>query len=127
MGLFVVMIRRIRICSMIIFGIFRDERSDVLVKNNSIIAAQPDDEVIGGGVLIQRLVYQGNHPHVAILTGGGKLYSGRGVLEEASITEEHRSVNRSILDRLWLPESHLHPLNFLVEEISSTNCIRMAT
>lgn len=43
-----------------------------LPQNALIIAPHPDDEVLGCGGLIRRMVHQGQEVHVAILTGGEK-------------------------------------------------------
>lgn len=86
-----------------------------------ILAPHPDDEVIGCGGLIQRLVSQDNPPHVVILTGGGKSHAGCCGIEEDLLTAERRSAARRILSQLGLLQSHLHLLDFPDGGISPTH------
>lgn len=88
-------------------------------KSVLILAPHPDDEVMGCGGLIQRLCEQGNPPHVVILTGGGQSHAACCHLPESVIKKERRSMASQILQKIGLPASHLHLLDFPDGSISA--------
>lgn len=76
-----------------------------------IVAPHPDDEVIGCGGLIARMLAQGKKPHVIILTGGeGSLGSQSGIDRE-DIIKARRNLTHEALTELGLPMENLHEFN----------------
>lgn len=80
-------------------------------KRTVIIAPHPDDEVIGCGGLITRMVAEGNAPHVIILTGGeGSLGKDCDVNPE-KIVNARRGLTRKAIAELGLPIENIHEFN----------------
>lgn len=80
--------------------------------NTLIIAPHPDDEVIGCGGLIARLVLQHRIPHVVVMTGGEGSHAGCCDTSKEDIVKARRRLTRNALTILGIPESHIHELNF---------------
>lgn len=83
-----------------------------------IVAPHPDDEVIGCGGLIARMVEEGNAPQIIVMTGGEGSH-GKNFSEKASIVEARRGLTRKALSILGVPEGNLHELDFKDGGISS--------
>lgn len=77
-----------------------------------IIAPHPDDEVIGCGGLIARLVRENRPPHIVIMTGGEKSHSGCCSTPADEIVRSRRELTRRALECLKVPEGNIHELNF---------------
>lgn len=77
-----------------------------------IIAPHPDDEVIGCGGLIGRLVAEGRPPHVVILTGGEGSHRGCCNTSEEEIKTARRTLTRHALSILGMPGENIHELDF---------------
>lgn len=84
-----------------------------------IIAPHPDDEAIGCGGLIARLVTQENAPHVAILTGGGASLRDRAEIDPVEVITARRGLTLNSARVLGLPVDHIHFLDFEDGSISS--------
>ncbi len=76
-----------------------------------IVAPHPDDEVIGCGGLIARLVEGGNEPQIIVMTGGEGSH-GKDFSESEAIVKARRSLTRQALSILGVPEQNLHELDF---------------
>lgn len=83
-----------------------------------IVAPHPDDEVIGCGGFIARLVAEGKTPHVVVMTGGEGSHGADGG-DKAAIVKARRGLTRNALSILGLPESNLHELDFADGGISA--------
>lgn len=77
-----------------------------------IIAPHPDDEVIGCGGLIARLVAEGKTPHIIIMTGGEGSHRGCCNTPDSEITAARRILTHEALDILGVPEENIYELNF---------------
>jgi LmbE family N-acetylglucosaminyl deacetylase/glycosyltransferase involved in cell wall biosynthesis len=88
--------------------------------NVVIIAPHPDDEVIGCGGLIARLVAEGRPPHIIVMTGGEGSHAGCCPTDAQTIITARRGLTRKALAILGVPESHLHEMNFRDGGISDT-------
>lgn len=77
-----------------------------------IIAPHPDDEVIGCGGLIARLVAEGSAPHIIIMTGGEGSHKGCCSTASEDIINARRVLTRKALAILGVPMSNIHELNF---------------
>lgn len=84
-----------------------------------IVAPHPDDEVIGCGGLIARLVAEGRAPHVIVMTGGGGSHGKDSTISKEEIVRNRRQLTRNALGILGVPEENLHELNFPDGEIPS--------
>lgn len=76
-----------------------------------IVAPHPDDEVIGCGGLIARLVREGNAPQIIVMTGGEGSH-GKDCADTAAIIKGRRGLTRNALSILGVPEQNLHELDF---------------
>lgn len=83
-----------------------------LIGSTLIIAPHPDDEVIGCGGLISKMVTEGNAPHIAVLTGGEGSHRDCCTAQPKEIIEARRGLTREALKILGVPEENLHELNF---------------
>lgn len=83
-----------------------------------IVAPHPDDEVIGCGGLIARLVAEGNPPHIIVMTGGEGAH-GKDSADKDAIVKARRRLTRNALALLGVPVSHLHELDFADGGISA--------
>ncbi len=89
-----------------------DRKKDLNIKGRVLIVApHPDDEVIGCGGLIARLVEQGNAPQIIVMTGGEGSH-GKDNVDTAAIVKARRGLTRNALSILGVPESNLHELDF---------------
>lgn len=77
-----------------------------------IVAPHPDDEVIGCGGLIARLVKEGNAPHIVVMTGGEGAHKGCCSISKADIIKNRRQLTRNAMSILGVPDTHIHELNF---------------
>lgn len=76
-----------------------------------IVAPHPDDEVIGCGGLIARLVEEGNAPQIIVMTGGEGSH-GKDCADTEAIVKARRGLTRNALSILGVPERNLHELDF---------------
>jgi len=83
-----------------------------------IVAPHPDDEVIGCGGLIARLVDDGRAPHVVVMTGGEGSHRGCCDTPSEDIVKARRGLTRKALFILGVPEENIHELNFPDGKIS---------
>lgn len=86
-----------------------------------IIAPHPDDEVIGCGGLITRLVAEGHPPHIIILTGGENSHQGCCTSSHNEIKNARRELTRNALNILGVKEEYIHELDFPDGGISATH------
>lgn len=77
-----------------------------------IVAPHPDDEVIGCGGLIARLVSEGRAPHVVFMTGGEGSHANCCQTDAKSIVSARRGLTRNAMAILGVPEENIHELNF---------------
>lgn len=84
-----------------------------------IVAPHPDDEIIGCGGLITRLISQGNSPHIIIMTGGEGSHNGCCDTPKKDIVNARRHLTRNALAILGLSAKYLHELNFKDGNINS--------
>lgn len=90
------------------------------LKSTLIIAPHPDDEVLGCGGLIARLVEKGHMPHVIVMTGGEGSHRGCCKISEADIKVARRGLTRKALSILGVTEDHIHELDFPDGRISES-------
>lgn len=83
-----------------------------------IVAPHPDDEVIGCGGLIARLVAYGRAPHIIIITGGEGSHRGCCETSTDEIIHARRKLTRNALAILGVPDKNIHELNFSDGNIS---------
>lgn len=89
------------------------ELGAIIPKGNVlIIAPHPDDEAIGCGGLIARLIREGRTPHVVVMTGGEGSHNGCCKTPKDDIVKARRNLTQNALAILGVPESHIHELNF---------------
>lgn len=89
------------------------ELYEICIDNNVLIVApHPDDEVIGCGGLIARLVRLGRTPHIVVMTGGEGSHAGCCDTSKEDIVKARRRLTRNALTILGIPESYIHELNF---------------
>ena len=86
-----------------------------------IVAPHPDDEVIGCGGLIARLMAEGKTPHIVVMTGGGGSHRGCCSTPESEIVSARRQLTRDALAILGVPETNIHELDFVDGNISAEN------
>lgn len=85
-----------------------------------IVAPHPDDEVIGCGGLIARLVAKGNPPQIIVMTGGEGSH-GKDCTNTAAIVNARRGLTRDALAILGVPTDNIHELDFKDGGISETS------
>lgn len=103
----------IRSIHYILIRLFFSRKGNVNPKNNIlIIAPHPDDEVIGCGGLIARLVREGRPPHIIIMTGGENSHKGCCDTNKQDILKARRNLTREALKILGLPQSNIHELDY---------------
>lgn len=98
--------------------------------NVLIIAQHSGDEVFGCGGLIAHMVEAGNAPHVVVLTGGESSHNECCNTPKADIVTARRRLLRDAMNKLGLPASHLHELNFADGKICKNNreeCVALKT
>lgn len=97
----------------------RSPRHQLYIKGKVLIVApHPDDEVIGCGGLIARLVDLGNTPEIIVMTGGESSH-GKDYPDRTAIIKARRGLTREAISILGVPESNLHELDFKDGGISS--------
>ena len=77
-----------------------------------IIAPHPDDEVLGCGGLIARLVQEGLPPHVIIMTGGEQSHNGCCNISGKEIIQNRHKLTLNAMEILGIPSSKVYCLNF---------------
>lgn len=77
-----------------------------------IVAPHPDDEVLGCGGLIQRLLAAGKEVHVVILTGGEASHTACCGISAEKVIEARRKLTMQAAAILGLREEFLHSLRF---------------
>lgn len=77
-----------------------------------IVAPHPDDEVIGCGGLIQRLVKQGCDVHIVLMTGGEASHQNCCNISKDRITDVRRSLCIDIDSKIGVDTSHIHLLDY---------------
>jgi LmbE family N-acetylglucosaminyl deacetylase len=88
-----------------------------------IIAPHPDDEVLGCGGLIARLVNKKISPHIIIMTGGEGSHYGCCTTPHEDIIRARRQLTFQATQILGLPASHIHCLDYVDGEISLKNTV----
>lgn len=86
-----------------------------------IVAPHPDDEVIGCGGLIARLVGEGRTPHIIIMTGGEGSHRSCCLTSDNDIKTARRRLTRNALNILGVKEEYIHELDFPDGGISATH------
>ena len=81
-----------------------------ILENVLIVAPHPDDEVIGCGGLIARLLEKGNPPHIIVMTGGEGSHDNG--VDKESIVKARRGLTRKAISILGVPMCNLHELDF---------------
>lgn len=106
-----------------------DKYTDLRGSRILIIAPHPDDEVIGCGGLITRLVAENTIPHIIVMTGGESSLAKSFMINAQDIVTARRGLTRIALGMLGVPEDHLHELNFpdggISEDSSEVEKLRM--
>lgn len=77
-----------------------------------IIAPHPDDEVIGCGGLIIRLVTDGRLPHVIVMTGGEESHRSCCELSVKDLKQARRKLTDDALRMLSIDRNHIHVFDF---------------
>ena len=90
-----------------------------------MLAPHPDDEIIGCGGLIARLVELGHTPTVIILSGGGKSHEGCCTIDERALVSERRRLTLQAADIVGLPHEHIYFLDFKDGSISEDDMANM--
>ena len=86
-----------------------------------IVAPHPDDEIIGCGGLIARLVKENKTPHVIIMTGGEGSHQGCCSTSSDDIVTARRRLTRNAAAIVGLPIENIHELNYPDGGISMDN------
>ena len=86
-----------------------------------IVAPHPDDEVIGCGGLISRMVATRCTPHIVILTGGDGSHRDCCSIPASEIVKARRELTRKSLSILGVPSEFVHELDFMDGSVSSNN------
>lgn len=94
----------------------------VMTGRTLIVAPHPDDEVIGCGGLIARLVAEGHRPEIIVMTGGGGSHRGCCATPEDEIITARRVLTRDALSILGVPAENIHELDFVDGSISEESC-----
>ena len=102
------------------------KRTIPITATTLIIAPHPDDEVIGCGGLISRLISNGITPHIVIMTGGEKSHVDCCKLNDEEIKSARHQLTRNALHILGISTDHIHELNFHDGEISPNNLNKVA-
>lgn len=77
-----------------------------------IIAPHPDDEVIGCGGLIKRLLDKGKEVHVIILSGGERSHNGCCQVSKENIITERKALALKAAHTMGVPIENLHLLDY---------------
>ena len=104
-------VRWIRI---VLLRLFCCNKRDISVPTGPIIivAPHPDDEVIGCGGLIQRLVKQGCDVHVVLMTGGEASHQNCCDISNDRLKDVRRSLCIDIDSKLGVDKNHIHTLDY---------------
>lgn len=86
-----------------------------------IVAPHPDDEVIGCGGLIARLVSEGRAPQIVVMTGGEGSHRSCCNLTDKELKAARRKLTRTSLAILGVPMENIHELNYPDGGISAEN------
>lgn len=86
-----------------------------------IIAPHPDDEVIGCGGLIARLVNEKHSPHIIIMSGGEGSHNGCCNTPKQDIVVARRRLTRNALAVLGVPVENIHELDYPDGSINTHN------
>jgi len=84
-----------------------------------IVAPHPDDEVIGCGGLIARLMKEGRAPHIVVMTGGEGSHRGCCNTPESDVIKARRRLTRKAMSILGIPEQNIHELDFTDGKINN--------
>lgn len=90
----------------------RKKEIDLPLGTTVIVAPHPDDEVLGCGGLMQRLITQGHEVHIVFMTGGEASHRNCCELPEEQIKKERRKLACQINPTLGVDIDHLHFLDF---------------
>jgi len=77
-----------------------------------IIAPHPDDEVIGCGGLIARLMAEGRALQIIIMTGGEGSHRGCCNVSTTDIISARRGLTRNAMQILGVPAENIHELDY---------------
>ena len=113
------LVRRLHVAYMRLRALW--SKGIVLPKRLLIVAPHPDDEVIGCGGLISRLVAEGQTPHIVILTGGEGSHIGCCYTPASEIVKARRELTRKSLSILGVPSEFVHELDFMDGSVSSND------
>ena len=109
-------IRRMRV---LVIRMLAAGKGDMPLRDRTLIVApHPDDEVIGCGGLVTRLVERGIAPTVVILSGGGASHKTCCSLDEETLVAERRRLTLKAADVMGLPHDHVRFLDFTDGAIS---------
>lgn len=105
-------LRRLHVFAMRSIAAKKDELAIKSVNIVTIVAPHPDDEVIGCGGLIARLVAEGKIPHIIVMTGGEGSHNGCCSISPDEIIMARRGLTHNALSILGVPQSFVHVLNY---------------
>lgn len=77
-----------------------------------IVAPHPDDEVLGCGGLIARLMAEGRTPHIIVMTGGEGSHCGCCNLDADTLKKSRRQLTRNAMKKLGVADQYIHELNY---------------
>lgn len=77
-----------------------------------IVAPHPDDEVLGCGGLIARLVTKGLTPHIIVMTGGEGSHQGCCDIDADTLKKSRRQLTRNAMAKLGVADQYIHELNY---------------
>lgn len=103
---------------------FRIKRSPLLELNFHhplIIAPHPDDEVLGCGGLIAKLVHKGIFPHIIMMTEGERSHDSCCTLLQENIAQTRHQLTLRAAKILGLPKNHIHCLHYPDGGITPSN------
>ncbi len=86
-----------------------------------ILAPHPDDEVLGCGGLIHRLLNEDRQVDVVIMSGGGRSHSGCCDIDGRTLVDERRRLTLKAAEILGMPEKNLHFMDYPDGSIMSDN------
>lgn len=86
-----------------------------------IVAPHPDDEVLGCGGLIVRLVAEGKIPHIVFMTGGEQSHGCCCNISKEEIIAARHSLASNAMRILGVPESNIHYLSYPDGNIDRNN------
>lgn len=113
------MIRRLRV--LLIHILSRNKPVLSYPSSVLIVAPHPDDEVLGCGGLIVRLVAEGKAPHIVFMTGGEQSHSCCCNISKNEIITARYSLALNAMHILGVPESNIHYLSYPDGNIDRNN------